>query len=1090
MQEERKSLTVYKASAGSGKTFTLATEYITLLIANPMAYRSILAVTFTNKATEEMKFRILSQLYGIWQSLPESDDYLHVVMRALSDYGERMIRERAGMALNNLLHNYNYFRVETIDSFFQSVLRNLARELDLTPNLRVGLNDIQVEEQAVDAIIEDLDESKETLQRVMQYVQGNIAEDKNWNVIGQIKEFGRTIFQDFYRSRSNLLVAKMEERGFFDNFIRQLKQLRDAAEDEMKAIGDDFFDTIHSNDLVSSDFSYADKGVFNFFVKLRNGIFSPDIVNTRVNDCLADAAKWVKKTHNRREQIMFLVETRLMLLLDKAVDKIAGCWCQYKSADLTLAHLNQLRMLGTIERKVRETNEAHERFLLSDTQHLLHSLIEDSDSPFVFEKIGARMEHVMIDEFQDTGSTQWRNFKILLQECMSHAGTRNLIVGDVKQSIYRWRSGDWRILNAIDQEFSDARQRLDIRSLDTNYRSSRNIIAFNNAFFTKAIELESEAQAEVSEQAAEQLRYAYADVCQQIPDSREASGNIEITLLPADDYEELTMRQLVDCVSGLIHKGVSISDIAILVRMNKHIPLIADYFAEYLPEVKVVSDDAFRLDSSTAVCLIVNAMRVMAHPNDYLCRAALASAYQMDVLGRKKTLDTCLLNEGANVDSLLPDGWADLVGRQAYLSLYELSECIYQMFSLDRIHSQTAYICAFYDHLAKYSDDGTPTLSGFVDEWDKHIHEKTIRETSVDGIRIVSIHKSKGLEFGHVFIPFCDWQLEKTNGNIIWCSPTDYPYCELPFIPVDYSRRALVGTIFEQDYQREYLQNSVDNLNLLYVAFTRARNGLYVIGKRGSTNSRSSLIEACLPSLAASIHDAMLDGEESDDAPLTFKWVNEPQSSKEEQTKDDVVEYASEMGEASRKENVFLYTPKPLSVDIMHFKEKPEFRQSNASASFVEGEEVEDGNDYITIGSILHKLFSLIRTTDDINATLLQLRMDGVIADDSLADKIRDMMHKRLTDKRVAEWFVPRWTLFNECSVLDYDKTSNKVINRRPDRVMVDGDRALVVDFKFGKPRVEYHNQVNEYKELLMRMGYHSVEGYIWYVYSNKIEVV
>ena len=225
-----KPLTVYKASAGSGKTFTLATEYIRLLVENPQSYRTILAVTFTNKATEEMKMRILSQLYGIAHQLPDSEGYLKAIEER-TGYKPQLISERAATALTNLLHNYNYFRVETIDTFFQSVLRNMARELDLTTNLRIGLNDTQVEELAVDQLISDLTTTDILLQWILKYIMENIQDDKSWNVISQIKTFGRNIFRDEYKAVCQQLEQKMAKPGFFDDYTRSLREVRKAAED-------------------------------------------------------------------------------------------------------------------------------------------------------------------------------------------------------------------------------------------------------------------------------------------------------------------------------------------------------------------------------------------------------------------------------------------------------------------------------------------------------------------------------------------------------------------------------------------------------------------------------------------------------------------------------------------------------------------------------------------------------------------------------------------------------------------------------------------------------------------------------------------
>ena len=263
-----KALTVYKASAGSGKTFTLATEYITHLVRNPGSYRNILAVTFTNKATEEMKMRILSQLYGIWRQLPDSRSYLERIM-ASTGYSEAVVSQRSGEALHLLLHNYNFFSVETIDTFFQSVLRNLARELDLTANLRIGLNDVQVEEQAVDELIDSLTHNDVMLQWLMKYIMETIDDDLSWNIIGQVKQFGKTIFRDYYKEQSAALNQRLHEQGFLERYTSQLRQIRKAAEEHMKGLAQRFLDVLEDNGLsIDSDLTYGRSGVGGFFLKL------------------------------------------------------------------------------------------------------------------------------------------------------------------------------------------------------------------------------------------------------------------------------------------------------------------------------------------------------------------------------------------------------------------------------------------------------------------------------------------------------------------------------------------------------------------------------------------------------------------------------------------------------------------------------------------------------------------------------------------------------------------------------------------------------------------------------------------------------
>ena len=1020
--------------------------------------------------------RILSQLYGIWKGLPESDNYLQVIEEK-TGYAPKLIRERAGQGLSNLLHNYNYFRVETIDTFFQSVLRNMARELDLTTNLKIGLNDVQVEELAVDQLIADLSTTDVMLQWILKYIMESISDDKSWNVISQIKRFGRTIFKDEYKEVSKALEQKMEEKGFFERYTTQLREMKKAAEERMILIGESFFDTLEGEGLSIDDLANKNRGIAAFFLKLQKGVFDPSIENATVANCLSNPEKWCAKTHAQRDFIISLAEGTLGDILRYAVEERPRQWKLYKSADLTLRHLNQLRLLGSIEKKVRELNENNNRFLLSDTQQLLHALIEGSDSPFIFEKIGTQLEHVMIDEFQDTSTVQWQNFRVLLDEAMSHEDGSNLIVGDVKQSIYRWRAGDWRLLNDIEQQFRQ--QQIETISLKKNYRSERNVITFNNHFFSHAAELEYQEQQELNPEEAEQLKRAYADVVQEIPEGREAAGEVSVTLLPAEDYQETTLQQVADTISTLTKRGVPQQEIAILVRVNNQIPMIAQYFLEQMPEVTIVSDEAFRLDASVAVNLLVSALRLLTHPDDLLTKAAIVKCYHIDVL-KEQTEDNELLLRTNDLDLLLPE--ALLTQREMLLTmpLYELAERLHAIFELERLNEQSAYVFAFYDQLASYVSDNTADIDSFLAAWDENICGKTIQSEETNGVRILSIHKSKGLEYNYVICPFCDWQLEKQSGNILWCQPEEQPFSDLPIAPVDYSKGQMMGTIYEPDYLHEHLQNTVDNLNLLYVAFTRAKKGLYVFGKRGAKASRSGLIELCLPLVAQEMPGAILSGIEDEKGVLRFSLAGS--ASKASQ--------ASSASQAS--DNPFLQPSGPIAVDFHYMESQVNFRQSNRSQAFIEADESNEIErlNYIQTGSVLHQIFSMIRTTDDIEDALKQLQFEGVLYDEQITpERITAMLRKRLQDPRVADWFSPHWTLFNECTILTME--DGEVKERRPDRVMTNGQHWVVVDFKFGSPKPEYDDQVREYMALIKTMQPEAaVNGYLWFVYSNKIEEV
>ncbi|MBS5527204.1 MAG: UvrD-helicase domain-containing protein [Prevotella sp.] len=1069
-------LVVYNASAGSGKTFTLATEYIKLLIENPQSYRNILAVTFTNKATEEMKMRILSQLYGIWKQLPDSAGYTAVVTEQLG-ISREYASQQAGKALSNLMHNYSYFHVQTIDTFFQGVLRNLSRELELTTNLRLALNDKQAETFAVDRLIESLDSSSIVLKWIISLVLDNINDDKGWNVIYDIKSFGKNIFNNVYRQESPALNEKISERNFFEDYIKELNGIVFNVKRQMEAYADMFEKTLENAGLAPEDLKSGTRGIAGYFKKLRGNDFSDGVFLTKtLEKCLGSPQEWASKTSPYRDTILSLAETRLMDILRNAENDRVKLWRLSSSATVTLQYLSQLRLLNNIEKKMREINADTNQFLLSDTQQLLHGLIDGSDSPFIFEKIGARLEHIMIDEFQDTSTIQWKNFKILLEECMSssnvdrEAGTvGSLIVGDVKQSIYRWRSGDWRLLNGIETQFSSPDEQLTIRTLNTNYRSERNIVDFNNAFFKIAVDIEYNHEKETNEREAHELKEAYADVCQTVPSGKQSFGLAEIMLLPKFDYTENTLRNVKTRITGLIAAGVSVNDIAILVRTKKHIPVIAEYFSG--TDIKIVSDEAFKIGSSVAVNIIIGALRYLCHPDDILTRAELIKNYRKFVV--KDTLtDNDLFISGNNDDSFLPDEYVNSFETLPDMPLFDLIEHLYHIFRLDKLHGQSAFICSFYDCVSAFIKDNPADIEGLMDEWEENIRDKTIQSDDVNGIRIISIHKSKGLEFDNVIIPFCDWEIEKYRfSETLWCKPSVAPFNKLPVIPVKYEKR-LLDTIYADDYKHEHMQNSVDNLNLLYVAFTRAGKNLFVIGKQDARNSRSTLLQECLPKLHEELPQSLLEQTEDEGTTFSFGKL-----------------YIKEKEERKATANVFMQPQTPLSIRIESFGTPVKFVQSNKSRDFInDGGDESAQNEYITIGSIMHNVFSRISTTGDVDGVLRRLEFEGVLDGTSMsAGKVRSMLAKRFADRRVADWFSPRWQLFNECEILSFDHDTGDVIRRRPDRVMTDGERMVVVDFKFGRPKDEYHAQVREYMHLLSSMGYTNISGYLWFVYTNKI---
>ena len=1090
-----KALTVYKASAGSGKTFTLASEYITLVVKNPQDYKKILAVTFTNKATQEMKTRILSQLYGIAHKLPDSQAYYEQVSQK-TGFPEQTIRENAAEALSLLTHHYNEFRVQTIDAFFQSVLRNLARELNLTANLRIDLNDEQVEAQAVDELINSLEEGEEVLSWIRDYIDKNIEDDKGWNVIGQIKDFGKNIFKDFYKDHKAELDKRFKDASFFNDFITDLRRRRAQALKNLNDQAKQMLQKIREANVDNQNlFNNKSRGIYPYIVKLAKGTPSDNDAPKYVNTCIEDASKWPSGSCSADEKATIIELASASLCNDlKLLEKYrTEGWKEYQSSNLTLKHLSQLRLLHAISEAVDEINKDTNRFMLSNTQSLLSTLMKDSDTPFVFEKMGAYLKHIMIDEFQDTSTIQWNNFRKLLDNCMAQIESHNLIVGDVKQSIYRWRQGDWKLLNNIEHEFSN--EQIKIEPLDTNYRSEENIIRFNNAFFTQAV-VQTVKELENDEiKGASQLIEAYKEI-EQKPRKDNGKGCVRIKLFHYDktvsaEYKESVLNELIDNVRQLLERGYKQKDIAILARSKTVIPDIVDKFqSEFGADVSLVSDEAFQLGASLAVNVIIAALRLLTHPDDKLTESKLVKLYQQQVMQTDKDNNALFVDGGKmELKSFLPNGYIDKFESLLRLSLVDLVDEIYSLFNLGCLEGQSAYVCTFYDTLNEYLRDHPADIDDFIEEWEDTLSSNTIQSDEVDGIRLITIHKSKGLEYDNVLIPFCDWELEKTNGNTIWCpgDNKEKPYGELPLIPIDFSKKML-GTVFEDDYKEEHLQNIVDNMNLLYVAFTRAGKNLFITGKKASKTTftklqngntatdRSQIIQLVIDDLANELPEATVD-DAGDKEAISFDFGT-------------LLDCGQRVDKEKSTENPFELTPKMHKLKIETFPHPVSFRQSNKSHDFINGEDIDpsDANRYIKVGNILHQLFSTILTEADIEPRLKELEQEGVIYNDEITSReLQNKITNALMNEKVKDWFSPRWRLFNECTILDYDKESGDIYEHRPDRVMTDGKEIIVVDFKFGKPREEYHEQVQRYMSLLMRMGYEKVSGYIWYVVRNEI---
>ena len=1105
-------LTVYRASAGSGKTFTLAVEYISLLVKDPENYQHILAVTFTNKATQEMKMRILSQLYGIANSLQSSQQYFNKV-KEKTNMPDAVIRNNARAALTLLIHRYNNFRILTIDAFFQQVLRNLAHELGQTANLRVDLNNEEITEKAVDQMIESLEKGQPVLQWISTYINNSIEDDNGWNIIGKIKTFGTNIFKDFYKAHEANLKEQLSNADDFKVYETTLRKRRNDIRKTFNGKAKSILNEIKNANLdIPSNYR---SGLYKYLTDSAIAPLTNKPLKAGVLKANESPQNWTssKCAKADKQQIQTLAAEVLSAQLSELIAYNDDNWNEFQSIQLTLSHLSELRLLHAIADAVDNLTKDTNRFMLSNTQALLKELIADSDTPFIFERIGARLKHVMIDEFQDTSTIQWQNFQVLLANCMAQELSQNLIVGDIKQSVYRWRQGDWGILNNIEKSF--AHQKIRLETLDYNYRSEKRIIDFNNAFWEQCVANTAKEVAQDDAKKAKIVQKAYEDVAQKTHKTTE-NGFVKISLYPSKSMKEAVLEELIETIKELFSNGYggkNQSKIAILVRSKSNIQDIVNALLQsFGNEINIVSDEAFRLDASLSVNIIVSAMHLLTHPDDVLTRGKLVKLYNQEVL-KKPLTDTDLLvsiNESNNIDtknidkkerrklateqqmaklnSQLPPEY--VANRELLLGLpiVDLVDKLFMLFGLDQLEGQSSYICTLYDTLNDFLKDHTADIDDFINEWENSLSSKTIQSDEIEGIRIMTIHKSKGLEFDNVIIPFCNWEMEKKG--TLWCETKNKPapYNKLPLLPIDFSRDKLIGTVFEDDYKEEHFQNIVDNLNLLYVAFTRASKNLFVFGLRQGKTTLDNIAKGTPP------------GNRSYAIELALKQVSEQLQGSSLSFPDDIgseihFEYGTLAPETHEKEhavadNPFLIKPDKHIVSIATYPQAATFKQSNKSIEFVKGEDVDpsDRTRYIKIGNVLHQLFSTIYTTADIPARLNELEQQGIIYNDEITSaQLRTRIEDAITNPQVQEWFSKRWQLYNECTILEYNKDTNEVEEHRPDRVMTDGKEFVVVDFKFGKEREEYKKQVQQYMEILIRMGHKKVSGYLWYVVKNNV---
>ena len=1043
-------LTIYKASAGSGKTFTLAAKYTAYLLSSDGTggHTRLLAVTFTNKATGEMKERILEKLYSIAHGTDPNDGFLKKVKDYLAPDASKLpleeLRKRAAARLNEMVHDYDHFAVQTIDSFFQSLLSNLAHELGLAANFCVELNDKDVISRAVDNIMRRIAELPEAgdgtgdteevrhvraLRRwVSEFISSLIEEENRWKIADDLKGFARQLFKDAYVSNEAELREKLEDSQLLRAYEQQLRSMETGEREKMLALAQEIHDLIMERGGCGSDTEANYAAVFrtnvkSFVVYVREalaGNLSQKMVNAvwKYVNKGGDIADKLKAYEEQREPACILVN----------------------SLRLSRTNINKLRLLGEIAREVDAINDEENHFMLAKTPILFNKL-SDTDAPFVMERAGNRFEHVMIDEFQDTSHMQWGNFDRLLLNNISQ-GNECLLVGDVKQAIYRWRGGDWRMFDRI-----AALPTSTTHSLDTNFRSARVIVEFNNSVFTQApVKLGAPWPLD-AKQNCNKREGGYVRVCM----NKEALF---------DDVAE-QVREL------LTVQHISLSQITMLLRNNDDADGLIDHFRQHCPDIPLVSNEAFLLGSSRAVQRLMAALR-----------------YLRDVGSKAKDdISMAYLEKTGGIPPAF-------IARRVALArkpLYELCEELITLFGLDGERGEEPFLFTFLDEVVAWMEENPSSLREFIRFWESTLAAKSIPGGEVEGIRIMSIHKSKGLAFHTVLVPFCNWATEKDrNTEILWCRPDRAPFNTLPVLPIPL-QKGMEQSIYKADYEAEHEAQRIENLNLLYVAFTRAQQNLLVwgIAREKTAKNVAELLMATLRQMegsdeqnirkADSVEVEPGDGKKADVTTFTYGSMTPVASAKESQ---------------AEAPNPFCYTLEEEPVAFTHGQYTPRFRQSGKAQEFMaEAQNAADAAQRETNaleGVLLHDALSRTVCEADISAALSAMLREGLV-DAAWVERHRPFLEERVASPQAREWFDPHWQVFNEQAIICPHPDRPLFTTRRPDRVITDGQRTLVIDFKFARPSDSHVRQVEQYVRLLGEMGYPRVEGRIWYVYRNEV---
>ncbi|MDR1675156.1 MAG: UvrD-helicase domain-containing protein [Tannerella sp.] len=1071
-------LTVYRASAGTGKTHKLTGEYLRLLFRGTDVHSRILSVTFTNKATEEMKSRIIQELHILASGQPS--DYL-APLTGLYRQTEEQIRTQARRIMIRLLHDYSAFHVSTIDHFFQQTMRAFIREIGLQGNYRVEMDRDLVLSESIDSLLAGLDrkEDRPLLEWLLRFSEDKVERGETWDIRAEVRKLGQELFKEKYKSCSEAINRDIADKQALGRYRDALYALIRATEAEARQIGEQGMAALARYDLLPSDFKGGSRSALFLFEQLAGGAMKEPTATFRDMADRVEACYTKTTAPGKRQAIEAAWNAEAGDCLRRTVaffDRLT----HYYTAREVIRYYYTLGILSDISRQIRLWCEEKNCLLIADTTELLNRVIDGSDVPFIYEKTGTRIDHYMIDEFQDTSEMQWHNFRPLVRESLAYRHD-NLIVGDIKQSIYRFRNSDWTLLDEkVRQDFTA--EQTEEETLAENWRSHRLIVEFNNTFFAIAPSLLQQRYSEgldgsalgpgQRERFANKIISAYDRSFLRVsPPFRSQDGHVRIELLSGSDgvsWKEEAMRRLPAVIERLQDSGYALRDMAILVRTRAEGMLAAETLLAYRsahPDATChydfISDDALELGSSRSVRFMAGMLHCLNRPDDPVAHRLARIAL---ILLRRETQPAA--ETGSFAEAIRTDFPAETVAALRKLShrpLYEMAEGVYRLFEAVFPDSEQVFIQSFLDLVAGYAEKEPADMDRFLEWWKEAGRQtKIAMPDTQNAIRILTIHKSKGLGFKAVIIPFGDWDADQKSGSILWCRPREAPFNQLHLAPVGYSG-ALNRTLFAEDYYHEKLHAYIDNLNALYVAFTRAKEELIVFvpdAEARPSKAISRLIRDTLrtDSVAATASgDALLPFAGGFRTDGLFEWGDW---------------WHTRPARRDAAEEIPVRRLPSIPPDgRMHLR-------LHRGGGFFDDRQRR-------YGVLMHELLSGIRTAADIRAVVALREAGGEIGRQEAAEWV-ERLEKLLNRPAVKKWFDGSMRVLNEAEILfDSGKSS------RPDRILMADGHVHVIDYKSGEQKDPRHRrQISHYCELIRRMGYGQVNGFLWYVERDEIDEV